>query len=213
MIAGVNLIPIYHQQARGRRVYAMRWVGLCIGYALLVAAGGIGAQCLWGRGAGDVNHRLSVLQEQVTQDKSTMAALAPKLSQIQTTLAASRTVGVQPDWSVLLRLIAGLLDHKTVLSDCRLTPASEAGFPVMLGRAGRKKSSTGKAEGYVLQLKGLGEDQQAVAGYVLRLEKTGLFGKVTLVDTHKEPFFRGGESAIGFQIRCTLGNGTGGHHG
>ena len=211
MIAGVNLIPMYHQAAHRRRAYAMRWVGICAGYTMLVMAAGFGAQCLWGRGAMDVSERLANLNASAASNESAAKAFGPKLEQMQTTLAASRTVGSQPDWSVLLRLVAGLLDHKTVLSSCRLKPAAEAGGRLVLGSEGKPKRFG--AKGYVLDLNGLGENQQAVAGYVLRLEKTGLFGKVALIDTRKEPFLRGGQNAIGFQIHCTLDDGSEGEHG
>ena len=46
----------------------------------------------------------------------------------------------------------------------------------------------------------MGRSQSAVAQYVLRLETMGLFAKVNLVETRREPFLDG--QAIAFRVAC-----------
>jgi hypothetical protein len=48
----------------------------------------------------------------------------------------------------------------------------------------------------------VGRSQAAVSQFVLRLEQLGLFDRVTLLDTRREPF--GADSAVGFRAVCIM---------
>ena len=54
----------------------------------------------------------------------------------------------------------------------------------------------------MLRLAGVGRSQAAVSQFVLRLEQLGLFDRVTLLDTRREPF--GADSAVGFRAVCIM---------
>jgi hypothetical protein len=45
-------------------------------------------------------------------------------------------------------------------------------------------------------------DHAAANRFLLRLEQTGLFSKVSLLDTAREPFFD--KNAIAFRLECAL---------
>ena len=46
--------------------------------------------------------------------------------------------------------------------------------------------------------------QAAASQYALRLESTGLFGRVTLLDTNRDTYV--GLLLVSFRIECTLGD-------
>ena len=54
----------------------------------------------------------------------------------------------------------------------------------------------------VLGLSGLGLSQAAVSQFVLKLERTGLFARVALIDTSRAALDR--TDAIAFRIECSL---------
>jgi hypothetical protein len=56
--------------------------------------------------------------------------------------------------------------------------------------------------GFVLNIAGLARSQLAVSQFILRLEQTGLFDRVSLIDTARETFLGG--PATGFKLECSL---------
>ena len=58
---------------------------------------------------------------------------------------------------------------------------------------------------FVLHVSGYGQTQAAVARYILQLERSGLFDRVHLLKTTREPFLAG--TAVAFQIDCTISEG------
>ncbi len=241
-----NLIPIPRRMARQRHHRIRRWVSICSVYcALLVAAYGT-LQAMWGRGDQIIEHDVSRLMQEIAQTDQEMKTVAPKLQEARLTLAASMAVGSQPNWSILLALLAremkeddhaasslhrALLDtdrlglttaistrekpdpasidsRRIVLSQCELAPVSEAAtsLPGVAASDGSTVSPAATAvaqQRYTLTLAGMGRSQAAISQYVLRLENTGLFDRVTLIESKLAPF--GGGEAVSFRIGCTLG--------
>ena len=91
-------------------------------------------------------------------------------------------------------LVRNLTDE-VVLDQCRL-------------ERGRKDKGTSDEQPaalggqLVLMLSGMGRSQADVSGFILRLEKTDLFAKVTMVKTRREPFLGG--KAIAFKLKCSI---------
>jgi Tfp pilus assembly protein PilN len=102
-------------------------------------------------------------------------------------------VGKQPDWSILLALLASTLEDEIVLRSVRLVSgAAEEGDQREAGAPN-------------LDFAGLGQSQAAVSRFVLRLEEISLFRSVKLLDTRREPFLDG--HAITFRVECVLDDG------
>lgn len=209
MIQGVNLIPVYRRQARRTRLRTRRWAMGCAAYALLLLVGWITIRSISGGAGHAVASELGEVQAAIDQTNQAIAQMQPRLAQSKTTLAASRSVGSQPDWSVLMGLVAQLLGDDTVLVSCRIEPVRHAVVTAPAGSAaGAAAAQVAPPQRYLLRISGLGQTHAAVAGFVLRLEQTQLFDTVKLIDTRKEPF-RSGE-AIGFHIECALSGSQGG---
>ena len=81
-----------------------------------------------------------------------------------------------------------------VLRDCQLQSSS---------RKGREPDSDYSAGGFLLTIGGYGMTHEDVGRYVLRLERLGLFSRVKLAQTSREPFLS--EHAIAFRLECQLG--------
>ncbi|MHC4218116.1 MAG: PilN domain-containing protein [Planctomycetota bacterium] len=127
----------------------------------------------------------------VVHEKDTaLAALKLDRQQAVAQLQANLAVGKQPDWSILLALLASNLDDEIVLRSVRLVSGSaEEGEAIESGETR-------------LDFAGLGESQAAVSRFVLRLEEISLFRSVMLRDTRRESFLAG--HAIAFRVECVL---------
>ena len=110
-------------------------------------------------------------------------------------------MGDRPDWSVVLALLARNLDDDLVLKRCKLEPEVVRKAAASPQHAAGAQADEPKR--FSLEIAGLGRSQKAISHFVLRLERTNLFQKVTLVKTNREPFVTG--RAMAFQIRCLLG--------
>lgn len=194
----INLIPKSRQRDRQRRVRVRLWIGLSLCYAVA-----LGAVCLAYRGMSST-HNLSAITAELAEKEAELTrldgeqnSLRPKLNEQKLILAAELSISDQPDWSLLLTYLADeVLGNQVVLSGCVLAPSVP----------GEKVDSTGR-DTLVLTLTGYALSTTDVSQFVLRLEQIGLFDKVTLARTSREPYLAG--QAIAFEARCVMTNGGG----
>ncbi len=201
MMQRINLIPNQRQLARQKRVRLRYWLGAVAGYAALAVVA-----CVVYRAASSpvdfaaLSDQYSELEVELTAAKQQREALIPELREQQLLLAAGRSIADQPDWSLMLTYLADeVLGDSVVLSDCSLKPAQD-------------HSGDGSLSDTPLTftLSGYAKTTPDVSRFVLRLEQMGLFDKVTLARTDREPFLAG--TAIVFEIQCDLLPGGGASH-
>ena len=103
-----------------------------------------------------------------------------------------------------MSLLAAKSGADVVLKGCTVRPRDPAPPPPPPKKPGAKAApAPPPAEPVMLvSVMGRGRSQQAVSQFVLRLESTGLFGRVTLVETNRDNSER--VDAIGFRIDCSL---------
>lgn len=221
----VNLIPAARLNARRRRAHVRRCIAGCSGYAALALAAGLTCHGVWGRADESLPVRLADAQAVVERSAHDLAATTADLDAAQSTLRASRSIAEQPDWSLLMKLLAIKEGDEIVLRECLVQPANpgaarqeaadkqreservrEAAARGSKPAARRGQPAPGDAgpvePSMVLSISGLGQSQPAVSQFVLRLEAMHLFSRVTLLDTNRETFL-GGE-ALAFRIDCSL---------
>lgn len=199
MIA-VNFIPSHRLQAKRRRVCLRRWTVFCIAHALHLIIVVLCARFIMMGGSNTVQAALSQITQEIAESQNAVTATNLKLAEARQTLAANRAVAQHPDWSLLLVLLADTLGDQVVLRNCQIDPKAPK-----QSAAGEQQTATAPAKPtneYVLQLSGLGRSQEVVSQFVLRLEQTGLFDRVALVNTVREPFLNG--QAFGFSVECKL---------
>ncbi len=160
------------------------------------------------------------------QHAQTMAALASK----SRLLEASRTVGVHPDWSLLLEGLADLRGERVVLSGLELKAVqaraqdnagkskssgsssrggkdgSSASASSGSAKSGADKGAGGKTaasrEAYTLRLTGMGSTHSEVMAFVRRLEAQGPFKDVSVLDTRAQT--AGAGELTRFELECRL---------
>ncbi|MBT8484518.1 MAG: hypothetical protein HKO59_00465 [Phycisphaerales bacterium] len=184
----VNLIPAARLRRasvqRHLRAWITTWSSLAL--FLLVAffvAGGISAN-----DDRTLTEQITVATNTIEQGQIETTRLRSAIEHSMTVLRANRAVGVQPDWSILLALVAEALGDEMVIRECRLVaqPARD--------------EETGND--LTLTISGIGRTQQDISQFVLRMDKLTLFRRVRLTDTRREPFLN--DHAIAFRLECEL---------
>ncbi len=193
MIPAVNLIPAHRLEARHRRRRLHAWTIAILAWAGVLAALWLGAWIGLTGPDRALARQIHQAQQQMRDQEAAIAALEPELVDAEASLAAGRRVGDEPDWALLLSLVAHWLDDKAVLTRARLAPVDDIADP----------NDELEQRQYRLDLAGLAATQAEVSRLVLRLEQAPVFDEVKLVHTQREPFLDD-RHAVGFRIECTL---------
>lgn len=191
----VNLIPAPKVLVAQRRRHTKQWIAACIAYVGMLCAVYVGCRIRWG-GDNLQGGELAQISASITEHNRKIAAVKNASVALRAKIDANNAVGKQPDWSILLALLAKNLGDDVVLKHCELDLGT--GASASAGGAGgdrRKK--------FVLKISGMGRTQTAVSTFILRLEKTGLFREVKRTKTSLESFMTG--RAVAFELACTLG--------
>ena len=203
MNRSINLIPAPRRRAKACRARLRNWLTACIGYGGLLAVIALVCQASWRSRPAALADEITRTEERIRTSERTIADLKKELAANQWKLDSCLAVGKQPDWSILLAVLADCLGDEIVLKTCQLTPAGDS--PTKRPSASAKDPAAPRARGdggFVFLLSGLGRSQTAVSQFVLRLESAGLFDRVTLIKTNRETFVKG--KAVAFQLECLL---------
>jgi len=180
-------------------------MGFALYVAMLIAGWFV---CSWHSG-GD-GRRMTVeskrLSAKITGSNRMILALHQELAEAEQKLRSARAVGKQPNWGVLLALLAENLGDEVVLSHCKLAPVGGARRDARSEKAIEPEGKTGPAatpnRQYLLDLGGFARSQAAASGFVLRLERTGLFDQVRPIKTSRQTLLN--SSAVAFRVECLL---------
>lgn len=195
-----------------------RWIAGCVGYTVFLVLAFPFASMVWVQDKSLAGQLLMVRQD-VGDAELLLNQVENELEDMRTTLHATKLVENQSDWSILLAVLAGEVGDDIVLKTCKVEPMNadaerKRGFtsnsPVrrLAGAIASSSESEDKprihveAERFLIDLQGYGLTQRSVSLFVLRLERTGLFEKVTLKETRREPFMQ--DQAIAFHVQCYL---------
>lgn len=196
MIA-INLMPAPRQRLLAERRRLRAWVvGVLLYAAVLAAAFGVVHAMDGG------SYDAATLQARATLDELNAANQASaekhrQLDKVNAFLETARAVSRHPDWSRVLRLVAGVrpsdavFDSVSVLkqADRRTQPKPDA-----------KSDEAGQA--YVVKISGICRTAPDVYGFVKRLEATKVFDRVTSQDI-KARTLRGAD-CVQFTVECSV---------
>lgn len=206
-MSAINLIPRRVRETAAVRRRVRRWaIGGAV-YALALVFG-CGVLRLVG---GEEHTRLSLdggrLAERIASAETALAAVRAQVQDQRRQLEASETVGVHPDWSILLSALAEERRQDIILQAIELRaadPPSAARAKADPAPAGEKKPTPRpeRFEAYTLHVKGFGLSQGDVVKFVRRLEELGPLAEVQLKETRAQPFR--GVPAIAFDADCRL---------
>lgn len=203
---GVNLLPSARVAAIRRRGCIKAWSVGCGVYTL-----GLAVWCVVlsaGSGWGSLKAELETAHAAVQERSREVAASRAELESARRAWEAAQAVGVHPDWSVLLGLLANTRGDEVVLSNCELQPASAAEKVPAAGPA--RVGGPVAAPGYTLEVHGVALSQRAVSSYVLVLESLDVFETVTLLEAKRAAAagaLRPGMDVVSFKLRCSLVDG------
>lgn len=205
----VNFVPAPRRISRQRQSCTKLWIAITCAYSVVLAVVFVGYQSMAGAAVENVDNELAMVNSDIQSTQKQISEVTPTLNESRLTLQASRAVGNQPDWSVLMALLASRLNERVVLSHCSLTPQnSETTVSTTVPRIGGGRASPQDANTksgpthFNLDVRGLAKTQASLSTFVLELEQAGLFAKVVLQDAQRVEFVKG--EAIQFQIVCTL---------
>ena len=210
----VNLIPAHRTAAKRRRVHLRRCAAGCAAWAVLSAVAAGAAHAMW-RTADDsvAAERLAAVNDEIERTERAIASARVKLAAAQSTLRANQAIANQPDWSILLAVLAKGIGDDVVLKSCHVRPIPAAGSPearrsaapaaVAPGApAGSGSGTLSEAGPFELEASGVARTLASAHRFVGDLEKTGLFARVTLMDTTRDQYT--GKPAIAFRLKCSL---------
>jgi len=195
----VNLIPAGRRDAKARRIRLGYWTAGGILYALALLAGCMACHKVLGKTGADLTRDIDVARGRIRGTNQLILALCRQVSDLEWQLASARIVAHNPDWSVLLGVLASHLGDQVVLERCFLEPVKPAGA---------KPAAARPEEQFLLELSGLAQSQSAVSQFVLRLEKTRLFDEVKLIKTTRRPFVSG--DVVSFRLQGSFDTRVGG---
>lgn len=204
MSGGLNLIAAGRMAARRRAVVIRRWLEAGSVFVLAVVAVGVVGHARWADDPGALAAELEALRARGATAEGQVRRLNDEMAAVERRVAANRAMTSQPDYAVLLAVMAGTLDERVMLRSCGFEPLP---LDELAGGAARTVAGSvvrKAADGFELKAAGYARSQADAAGYVLRLEKTGLFRRVRLLSTRREPVPFGSGSAIAFEIRCAI---------
>jgi hypothetical protein len=214
-VNGINLIPAHRLITRRRAARVRVW--LCIAPVCVSMLAGSYAW-LWGTWetrTSDVKERMSALDTKIAATEHETTDLKAATKEAQAALQAARAVADQPDWGLVLSMIASRLDEDVVLSACQLEPTdapatsgatAQPGVPV--AKASAPAASSGRPTHYRLILAGLAKTQDAASRLAVELTEAHLFDAVTPQEARRSTFL--GEPVVAFRIECLVADAAGG---
>ncbi|MBM4025365.1 MAG: PilN domain-containing protein [Planctomycetes bacterium] len=204
MMGDVNLIPAGRLIARRRRTRLFLWATICGMYALLLGAGALTFRVVRADEERSTAEQLDSLAGQIEQDNRAMVDLRRQLAETNTALDAAQALHDRADWSKLLTGLSAQLGDEIVLSRCQLTTLT-ADNKVVNADAGGTLAALPLGAfltecRHLMVLHGFGKSQESVSQFVLRLEGSGAFDLVRLMNRSRQTFLTG--EAVAFVVEC-----------
>jgi Fimbrial assembly protein (PilN) len=207
---GVNLIPAARREMWRKNARVRVW--MCVApLCASILAGAYGyLRMSWETSTDAFAADVAKADAQIKAVETETAKARAKADSQRPVLSAAKAVGEQPDWSLLLAMLASSLGDQAVLSSCVLEPAPEPAAPSL--KPGAKPDApppkdSARPARFTLALTGLAGSQDAVALMVTSLESKKVFDNVTIVEARRATL--SGHDAVNFRIECVLSDAGG----
>lgn len=206
-VGGVDLRPAalsarqrLHRRIRAWTVALVVWTGLVLAAALVLTPGAGAVRAALAQ-LGAERQELDTLRTGLDDRAKQVRA---RLMLVERGLEISRHVARHPDWSVLMRVLASRGAGAVVLESVELERTIDAAQTRAPARRGKVDAPGLPAvDRYTLRVSGLGRSQEAVSAYVLALESSGLFERVTIRQTEARRS-DAGVGGVGFRFEASL---------
>jgi len=207
-----NLIPAWRLQKRSRLNRVRTWATALGVYGVLLGATYVACLAFGADDGQAVLEQMRHSTERFRKAGKEIHTLRASLTEASRQIAAAHSLAQNPDWSLLLAMVARELSDDVVLDRCSLAPvetgADEKPSAGPAGAARAEALGAGEVlyQRYLLDLSGFAQTQMGVSQFVLRLENSRLFESIRLIKTQKRQFMD--SQAVSFRIECAL-SGTG----
>ena len=180
------------------------WAAVCSVYLVLLGITYLCCALAWRVSSDGLDHDLGTASAEIEELTRSLGGAEAELADAQQLLDSIRGIAKQPDWSLLLALVAKTLGDEVVLDTCKLGPPNVK-RTVVRGQKALNGTAGGTPRNeppYTLYISGFARSQAAVSRFVLRLDALDLFERVDLLRTSREAMFDG--DATGFQVQCSF---------
>lgn len=197
---GINLIPAERRCRHQRRARIRLWITIApICTSMLAGLYGYLA-VNWETRTSDLVAKRDLLAAEVDSTKKEVEQDKADANQIAAALWANHAVAEQPDWGLLLALLAEKLDDQTVLSGVDVRPAEDS-------KGATAPKERVRPDRYTIRLMGYSQRQEGVSQFVLNLEKLGLFDSVVMKESRRTTILSA--DAVEFRVECAVSDPTG----
>lgn len=142
--------------------------------------------------------RLVQAQSRVESGERLLETKKALLAQRQRELQAEQHLTLRPDWAGVLALVGRQFDAKLMMTGVELGDTSDNRVRGALGPLGADVPS----DSVWLMLNGVAEANSDVPGLIMRLEQIGLFERVVMTGSQREPF--AGDARTTFTLACKV---------
>ena len=195
MTARLNLVPASHLLARRRARRVQTWAAACGAYALVMVVLVVGVQVARVADSGDLQRGLMEVSHMREKMQLQLKHLTGERTELTQQYAAARAVGVQPDWSVPLRLLGAEGAEGIVLTRLEMAPVfAGAVRPTLLT----------EPQGYQVIVEGRAVSEATLADLIRSVERLGPFSRVRREASTMESF-AGKDDAVRFRLVCEVG--------
>lgn len=195
----INLLPTARRDAVVRLARTRKWiVGISIGTAI-AAASLAGGRATWPDDRNQLRNQELTLESAQADLLQLVSSLKEEVDHKLDALHAANEIGDEPDWSILLALIADRTGKKVVLTLVAIEPTASPATPSTKATNAQTQQQPPSIS---LVLSGIGTSAHQVSLYSVRLEELGLFERVVIEQSSRSP--TGQLGSIMFTIRCRL---------
>jgi len=178
----------------------------CATYGMTLCTALLVARIAWAREDGGWEERCRSTQQSVHEQSAKVTQLKGELADVRHRLQVAQSVCTQPDWGLLLVLLASVMDDNVVLSECDLvtvdSQATEITNDLKTWLSSSPIETLLSTRRYRLKVTGFARTQSSLSEFVLGLEHTKVFESVRLVKSCRQAFRDG--QAIAFSIDCWM---------
>lgn len=194
MTLAVNLLAARRVEALSRKRRTRAWSLTLAMYVLCII--GVWSGFAASMHAASPAKALADVQVQLDARTTEQQSITAELAKLRSQADLADAVADHPDWSLLLRLIAGANGEAVGLSRITLvtTPAASTA----------KGSDLPEHGPWSVSIAGLAPSQRAASEFVARLEALRLFASVTLTETRERAGVEGDSPQVDFAVVCTL---------
>lgn len=212
----VNFIPARVLDQRRAHKRAVRWAGALGVYAAALLIAMVVLHAPEDQEESRLRDQAARAEAAESEARTQHLAIMRDLALKQRLLRASQTVGVHPDWGMLLRTVTDLRGDKVALTgielrrEARKAPAPKPrtdkdkgpGKDAGKGDSADLDALSADDEAYAITLSGLGVTPTDVLSFVRRLEEQSPLREVVVVDTRSQKV--GAGELTSFELRCRL---------